>query len=253
MKGIDISHHHPDLDVASIKGQGFEFVILRTSSGMSTRDRCFEDQYRQAAAADIPVGVFVDSYATTEEAAVREAQFALRILSGRPAPLGIYMDIEDQGGQYSLGRAQLSAVIRAFCWTIRQAGYKPGLYGSELGVFSLVDAGAFGDALIWVARYGREPGIQCDLWQMTNEGRIAGYDRNLDTDIVRSDRFRALVRGAAEPEPKREQDAETTAIVRMLQACMAQLGYWPAERVDGVKSKEFREAFVSYAADVART
>ena len=35
MKGIDISHHHPDLDVASIKGQGYEFVILRTSSGIT--------------------------------------------------------------------------------------------------------------------------------------------------------------------------------------------------------------------------
>ena len=251
MNGIDISHHHPDLDVASIKEQGYEFVILRTSSGISTRDRCFEAQYRQAAAAGIPVGVFVDSYALTEERAVQEAQFAMDILAGRPAPLGIYMDIENQGGQYSLGRTQLAAVILAFCQTIRQGGYTPGLYGSEMGVFRLVDANTFGDALIWVARYGREPDTPCDLWQMTSEGRIAGYDRNLDIDIVRSDRFRSLVHGKAEPE--REQDAETTAIVRMLQACMCQNGYWPADQIDGVKSAEFRKAFVAYAADVART
>lgn len=253
MKGIDISHHHPDLDVASIKEQGFEFVILRSNSGVSTRDRCFEEQYRRAADAGIPVGVFVDSYATTEDAAVREAQFALSILAGRPAPLGIYMDIENQGGQYSLGRAQLAAVIRAFCRTIKTGGYTPGLYGSELGVYHLVDANAFGDALIWVARYGREPYTPCDLWQMTSEGRITGYDHNLDIDVVRSDRFRDLVHGAAEPKPEREQDAETTAIVRMLQACMAQNGYWPADQIDGVKSPEFRKAFVAYAADVART
>ena len=127
MKGIDISHHHPDLDVASIKEQGFEFVILRSNSGVSTRDRCFESQYKQASDAGIPVGVFVDSYALTEERAVQEAQFAMSVLAGRTAPLGIYMDIENQGGQFSIGRAQLAAVIRAFCRTIKTGGYTPGL------------------------------------------------------------------------------------------------------------------------------
>ena len=204
MKGIDISHHHPDLDVALIKENGFDFVILRSNSGMSTRDKCFEAQYKRAAEVGLPIGVFVDSYAVTEEAAVREAQFALSILAGRPAQLGIYMDIEDQGGQYSLSNAKLTAVTRAFCRTIRAGGYIPGLYGGELGLFHKVDANA-ADAIIWVARYGHEPNTPCDLWQMTNEGRINGYSHNLDIDVVRSSRFEALVKGEKEdpsPAPK---------------------------------------------------
>lgn len=40
-------------------------------------------------------------------------------------------------------------------------------------------------------------------------------------------------------------------IVRMLQACMAQNGAWPEDRIDGVKTPEFRTAIVDYAAAVA--
>ncbi len=54
-----------------------------------------------------------------------------------------------------------------------------------------------------------------------------------------------------EQEAEREQDAETTAIVRMLQACMAQNRYWPTEKIDGQKTQEFRKAIVEYAAAVA--
>ncbi len=40
-------------------------------------------------------------------------------------------------------------------------------------------------------------------------------------------------------------------VVRMLQACMAQDGYWPEDRIDGKKTAEFRAKFKEYAADVA--
>ena len=241
MKGIDISHHHPDLDVALIKENGFDFVILRSNSGMSTRDKCFEAQYKRAAEVGLPIGVFVDSYAVTEDAAVREAQFALSILAGRPAQLGIYMDIEDQGGQYSLSNAQLAAVIRAFCQTIRAGGYTPGVYSSELGAFSKVDVNAI-DAIIWAARYGREPNVPCDLWQMTNEGRINGYDRNLDIDIVRSSRFKALVKGEKE-DPASAPAHDINASILGLQSILLDNCY-PVGKLgvyDTVTSKQLHE------------
>ena len=41
-------------------------------------------------------------------------------------------------------------------------------------------------------------------------------------------------------------------VVRILQACMAHDGYWPADRVDGIKTADFRQKFIEYAADVAK-
>ena len=47
-------------------------------------------------------------------------------------------------------------------------------------------------------------------------------------------------------------DALNTAVVGMLQLCMATGGYWPWDRINGEKNAAFRAAIVEYAADVAR-
>lgn len=51
--------------------------------------------------------------------------------------------------------------------------------------------------------------------------------------------------------PQPQPISKADAVVRMLQACMAQDGYWPEDRIDGVKTAEFRVKFKEYAADVA--
>ena len=57
----------------------------------------------------------------------------------------------------------------------------------------------------------------------------------------------------ADPEPEPEPGGKTKAdpVVRMLQACMAQDGYWPEDQINGKKTAEFRAKFKEYAADVA--
>ena len=59
--------------------------------------------------------------------------------------------------------------------------------------------------------------------------------------------------GGQEPQPEPEPGEKTMAdpVVRMLQACMAQDGYWPEDRIDGIKTGEFRDKLREYAADVA--
>ena len=53
------------------------------------------------------------------------------------------------------------------------------------------------------------------------------------------------------PEPEPQPAAKADPVVRMLQACMAQDGYWPEDRIDGIKTGEFRSKIKEYAADVA--
>ena len=55
----------------------------------------------------------------------------------------------------------------------------------------------------------------------------------------------------ADPEPEPGEKTKADPVVRMLQACMAQDGYWPEDQIDGVKSPEFRDKIREYAADVA--
>lgn len=49
-----------------------------------------------------------------------------------------------------------------------------------------------------------------------------------------------------------EEDAGDL-VVKLLQLAMAHDGYWPLDRIDGVKTAAFRQKIIEYAADVAKT
>ena len=63
--------------------------------------------------------------------------------------------------------------------------------------------------------------------------------------------FDELASGSPLSAPANPDMPDADPIVRILQACMAQDGAWPEDRIDGVKTPEFRTAFVDYAAAVA--
>ena len=195
MKGIDISSWQKGLDLAVAKP---EFVICKISEGRSWVDPCFDTFY---SAAKCPVGAYVFSRATTTAAATEEARKAISLLRGRDLPLGVYMDVEDSS-QLALPNDQLTAVIGAFCSTIRAEGYRVGIYGSAGNLWAKVSPNAFGDAFIWVAQWSsQQPKIPCDIWQYTDHARCDGYGGNIDGDEALSSRFIALVNGSEQADP----------------------------------------------------
>ena len=254
MNGVDLSHYQEGLDLSALKRGGYSFAILKLSEGRGIADASFDKFYDMAQSHGIPVGAYVYSHATNASVAQAEAVYALSLLKGRVLQLGIYMDVETVG-QMQIPKAQLAETVKAFCATVNRAGYDAGIYGSEYNAWSRLSPEDLGEYLIWIAHYGKEPDLPCDIWQKTDKGTFPGYNGPVDVDEVRSGRMRELVDGMPIPDPEteREQDAETTAIVRMLQACMSQNGFWPADQCDGVKSAEFRKTFVEYANAVAKS
>ena len=252
MKGIDISNYQAGLDLAKARSAGIEFAICKISEGRTYRDRQFDTFYAQAAACGLPIGAYVYSHATTPEAAAAEANLAMTILDGRPLQLGIYMDIETET-QMEITKSQLTVTIHAFCRTVEAAGYRSGIYGGEYNVFTRIDPADFPDSLIWIAHYGKEPAIPCDLWQKTDKGSFPDYSGPVDADDVMSERMAAIIKGVQpdpDPEPAPVPKPAFSPAVLELQLAMALDGYWPIERCDGLKTPEFIEAFRIYSADV---
>lgn len=209
MKGIDISDYQRGLDIASLKKQGIEFLLLKVGEGSTLVDKSFDEFYQAAAEAGIPVGAWFYSYATTEEIAIRDAKRALSLVGGKPLPLGIYIDVED-GSQMALRDSVLTAVVKAFCDTIRSAGYRPGAYGSALNLWGKVGPSYLGDdVLVWTAWWNKSnPPKPCDIWQTSEKGTISGYLGYVDTDKSMSERFEALVKNQPSPEPQPEPEPE---------------------------------------------
>lgn len=208
-RGIDISSWQEGLNLASIKKQGAEFVILKIGEGRTVTDRCFGDFYRAAWEAGIPVGAYYFSHATTEQSAIEEAKRALALADGRPLPLGIYMDVESSE-QLALSDSALTAVVKAFCDTIRAGGYRPGAYGSEGNLWAKVGPSYLGeDVLVWVAAWSSSPPRMGDVWQFSDSLRFAGFTGYVDGDQALSERFEQMIAGGKDTNVPTGQELPT--------------------------------------------
>lgn len=250
MTGIDISHYQAKMtDFTAAKTGGVCFAIIKATEGTTISDRSFATHYAGATAAGLPVGAYVFSHATTPEQAKAEAAFALHVIAGRPMPLGIYYDVETDK-QMRLSNAQLQEVVTAFCTAIRAAGYTPGLYGSECNLWAKISLTMLpADVIRWVAHYGTRPAISCDVWQDTDSSIVDGYNGPVDRDVALSQRFELMVQETPMQQP--EDDRDVDFVVLALQSCMAHDGYWPKNKLDGVKTRDFCDRLLEYAQDVA--
>lgn len=196
LRGIDISSWQAGISASALNS--VDFAILKISEGQSWTDPQFDNFY---AAATVPLGAYVYSHATTEDEARAEARKALDLAKGRKLPLGIFIDVEERK-QLSLRDSVLTAVVKAFCDTIRAGGYRPGAYGSDGNLWAKVGPSYLGsDVLVWSACWGGQPRVVCDVWQDSDKGRISGYNGNVDTDVCMSERFAALITGKNEEKP----------------------------------------------------
>ncbi len=195
IKGIDISNWQRGIDLTALQT---DFIICKISEGDDWTDPWFDEFYN---AAKVPVGAYVYSHATTEAAAVAEAKKALYLLNGRKLPLGVFLDVEESA-QLALSDAALTAVVKAFCDAIKAGGYRAGAYGSAGNLWRKVGPANLGDdVLAWVASWGVEPRLGCDIWQYSDSERLPGFTGNLDGNKAMSERFAAIINGS-EPAPE---------------------------------------------------
>ena len=86
--GIDVSTWQGEIDWNQVKNSDVKFAILRSSFGSpdpSQVDNQFENNYKGAKAAGIPVGAYHYGYAVSEAEARQEARFFLDTIKGKGA------------------------------------------------------------------------------------------------------------------------------------------------------------------------
>ena len=200
--GADFSKHQGTIDWASVKQSGVEFVILRAavrgygSSGNLVTDSQIAANIEGALSQNIDVGIYVFSQAVTTEEAVEEAERALDIIKGYDIKLPIYFDSEYSGAPNRTGRAdgltkaERTSLAIAFCETVRNAGYKPGVYASKSFFYNNLGYAAFQSRgyEIWLAHYissVTDFKYPYNIWQYTSKGSIGGVQSEYaDLDIA---------------------------------------------------------------------
>lgn len=191
--GIDVSKWNKEIDWSMVKEAGVEFAIIRvgyrgSSTGSLIEDPYFLDNIKGATKAGIPVGIYFFTQATNEVEAVEEASMVISLVEGYKLDYPIFIDSESAGGNGradNLDIAARSTVCDAFCETIKQAGYKSGIYGSRNWLNNKLDMGRLDYYTTWLAEYRDTPKYTGDysLWQYTSKGSIPGIEGNVDLNL----------------------------------------------------------------------
>ncbi len=190
-KGIDVSEHNGLIDWDKVKASDVEFAIIRCGYGqdmVSQDDKYWEANVTACEKREIPYGVYLYSYALNPTMAVGEANHVLRLIAGRKLTYPVYYDLED-AKQKDMTAAELDAINKAFCDTIRKAGYEVGVYANLYWFNNKLTGPSFAEQGKWVAQYY----IKCeytgayDIWQCTSSGSVPGIATEVDLNFRMTD------------------------------------------------------------------
>lgn len=186
MKGIDLSKHNGFVDWTKVKASGkVDYVILRAGYGKvaSQEDSMFEEYYKGAKSVGLPVGAYWYSYAMNEEEARKEADVFLAVIKNKQFEMPVYYDVEEKA-QFDLGKAKVSAIIRAFLERVESHDYWVGLYGSYSSLVTFTESDIRDRYAIWLAHWNVKKSPykgQYGMWQY-GVGKISGIKGDVDVD-----------------------------------------------------------------------
>lgn len=185
IKGIDVSQYQGNIDFSKVKAAGVKFVIIRAGFGKYTsqKDPYFEQNYKNAKAAGLDVGVYWYSYATSTADAIAEAKACMTIISGKKFEYPIFFDLEEKA-QFVRGRAFCDSLVKAFCGELEKCGYFVGLYISRSPLQTRISSDVARRYTLWVAEYASKLNYSGTyaMWQYTSGGKINGISGNVDCD-----------------------------------------------------------------------
>ncbi len=189
--GIDVSKWNGTIDWTAVKNSGIDYVIIRcgyrgSSQGSLIEDSKFAANIKGATAAGLKVGVYFFTQAVDEREAVEEASMVLNQVKSYTISYPIFLDVEPSGGRGdSISKETRTAVCKAFCQTIQNAGYTAGIYANKTWLESKLDASSLSAYKIWLAQYAATPTYtgRYDLWQYRSTGNVTGISGGVDMNI----------------------------------------------------------------------
>lgn len=182
-KGIDVSKHQGTIDWKKVKNDGVEFAIIRIGYGGSVpvKDEKFEENYTNAKANGLDVGVYIYSYADSESDVKKEYEAVINWLGNKYLDLPVYYDVEDKK-MNGLSKKVLSNYIKTFCEKLENAGYWAGIYANKNWLETKLDMNYLKDYTIWLAQWTTNPTYQGSyaMWQYSSDGSVDGINGRVD-------------------------------------------------------------------------
>lgn len=175
--GIDVSKWQGNFDFAKAKKEGAKFAILRAAYSApfcnGGKDTKFEENYKNAKAAGLAVGVYQYSMAQSAAQAVEEARYLYsNCLAGKQFELPIYIDIEDSV-QKKISKRANTDIVKAWCDYLEDRGFFVGVYSFKSFFDSYLYDSELQHYTHWIAQWADactyKPANMVGMWQFGGE------------------------------------------------------------------------------------
>ena len=192
--GVDLSKYNNEVDFQSLKAAGVDFVMLRLGSrgygsGQIMLDERFVEYITKATEAGLQIGVYFYSQAITKDEAVEEANFVIQNLANYKITYPVAFDMEyvknDSARIDALTREEKTTIAKTFLKTIKEAGYKPMIYGTKEWLIKEIDLTKLTEYDIWLSQQEEEPDYPYlfQMWQYSLTGSVSGVTGDVDLNI----------------------------------------------------------------------
>ena len=195
LRGVDVSEHQLDIDWKQVAASGVDYAYIRVGWRGYTEGGLFEDAYFErniqgALDAGLHVGVYMFSQAVTVQEAIEEADFVLERIGKYNVTLPVVFDWEKieaaEARSHGLTVELRTDCARAFCETVKSAGYVPCVYfNRNLGYYGY-DLTRLTDYEFWFSL--PESGFPnfyyaCDMWQYSFTETVPGIAEPTDMNL----------------------------------------------------------------------
>ncbi len=191
--GIDVSKYQGEIDWSKVTTSGVKFAMIRCgyrgyTAGSLNEDEQYINNVRGAIKNGVKVGLYFYSAAIDEKEAIEEANFVLTLIKkygvDNYIDYPVVIDIEDFEGtrNYNLSVEERTNVVKAFCNTIKNAGYKPMVYSYTYFLENKLDMNQLSSYDTWIADYYGNTWYNrpYTIWQYTDKGSVNGIQGNVD-------------------------------------------------------------------------
>lgn len=189
---IDVSRWQGKIKMegwAQVKAAGYKGVMLRavgSRNGVPYIDPTFEDNYANAKAAGLDVGVYYYTNASCEKLADRELAVLRKALVGKEMTMPVAVDLESPS-LAGMPYGDLSNLAAYHLEQIEKMGFYAQLYTYTGYKYELDMARLSSRWDVWLADYtGKTPNVTFNYsaHQHTSKGSVPGISRTVDLNVT---------------------------------------------------------------------
>ena len=186
--GIDVSAHNGDIDFQKVKEDGYSFVIIKASEGVSHHDSKFDINYDNARNAGLKVGAYHFFRKNTD--GLNQAKNFLETIGWRKLDLPLVIDVEDWSNDKNVKDDRTQKHLDAMIDNLRSRGLKVMVYTNGAGYKKYIKDGQV-NINLWLCAF-RSPDklrhIPHQMQQYSHWGRVKGIWGDVDLNVFNGSR-----------------------------------------------------------------